>query len=98
MGPGESYFGKALDVLTERQQWREAATVAREWGRFLRAIGREPEAFDLMDPSSSRIVAGGSKSSRHEFLTIFAIRSGVRLLASSRTVPTIFRRPDRKSP
>jgi tetratricopeptide (TPR) repeat protein len=45
----ESYYGKALDVLTERRQWREAATVARECGRFLRELGRDSEAFDMMD-------------------------------------------------
>jgi transcriptional regulator with XRE-family HTH domain len=45
----ESYYSKALDVLTEQKQWREAATVAREWGRFLRELGRESEAFDVMD-------------------------------------------------
>jgi tetratricopeptide (TPR) repeat protein len=48
----ESYFGKALDVLTERKQWREAATVAREWGRFLRSLGRDGQAFDVMDKAT----------------------------------------------
>jgi transcriptional regulator with XRE-family HTH domain len=49
VGQAEIYFGKAVDALTERRQWREAATVASEWGRFLRALGRDGEAFDLMD-------------------------------------------------
>ena len=48
----EGYFGRALDVLKERRQWREASTVAREWARLLRTLGRESDAFELMEEAS----------------------------------------------
>jgi len=42
-------YRKALQVLEERSQWREAAHVARELVRFLRAEGRESEAWEVLD-------------------------------------------------
>jgi transcriptional regulator with XRE-family HTH domain len=51
-GQAEGYFGRALDVLKERRQWRETSTVAREWARLLRTLGRDSDAFDLMEEAS----------------------------------------------
>jgi transcriptional regulator with XRE-family HTH domain len=45
----ESTFGRALDRLTERRQWREAAVTARDWSAALREAGREAEAYDLLE-------------------------------------------------
>jgi tetratricopeptide (TPR) repeat protein len=43
------HFRRALNVLEERRQWREAADVARSFARYLRAVGRPAEASDAMD-------------------------------------------------
>jgi len=48
----ERYFELALDALTEAKQWREAAQVARQWARLLRRLGRNDEAFRLMEQST----------------------------------------------
>ena len=53
VGQAESYYAQAVEALSERQQWREAATVAREWGRFLRDLGRKSEAVDVMDRAAA---------------------------------------------
>ena len=42
-------YGNAVRVLEERRQWREAAHVARESARFLRAARREDEAWEFLD-------------------------------------------------
>ena len=48
----ESYFKRALEVLRRRRQYREAATVARELGLMLRSVGRDDEAFALVDEAA----------------------------------------------
>jgi tetratricopeptide (TPR) repeat protein len=45
----EAAFGRAVDRLTERRQWREAAATARDWAGALRDAGRETEAYDLLE-------------------------------------------------
>ena len=45
----EAAFGRAVDRLTERRQWREAAATARDWAAALREAGRETEAYDLLE-------------------------------------------------
>jgi transcriptional regulator with XRE-family HTH domain len=46
-------YGNAVRVLEERRQWREAAHVARESARFLRAVRREDEAWEFLDRAAA---------------------------------------------
>jgi tetratricopeptide (TPR) repeat protein len=42
-------FRRAVDRLSERRQWREAALATRDWAAALREAGRETEAYDLLE-------------------------------------------------
>jgi transcriptional regulator with XRE-family HTH domain len=42
-------YDRALRVLEERRQWREAANVAREAARFLVDAGRDDDAWDMLE-------------------------------------------------
>jgi tetratricopeptide (TPR) repeat protein len=42
-------YGRAVEALEERRQWREAAKVARESAQHLRAGRRENDALEFMD-------------------------------------------------
>ena len=44
-----SNYQAALETLEGRKQWREASRVAHEFGRYLRSVDRDSEAFELMD-------------------------------------------------
>jgi tetratricopeptide (TPR) repeat protein len=46
------YFRAALDELSKRRQWREAARVAREWSILLRRVDRVAEALDMMEEAT----------------------------------------------
>jgi tetratricopeptide (TPR) repeat protein len=39
----------AIEDLTKRHQWREATSVAGEWGKLLRAAGRQEEALETFE-------------------------------------------------
>ena len=63
------HFQSAVDELERRRQWREATDVARSWARFLRAAGREGEAFDVMDRAAvlgARQVGAETRRAREE--------------------------------
>ena len=49
MVAAEAAFERALDLLSGRRQWREAAATARDWAAALREVGRETEAYDLLE-------------------------------------------------
>ena len=42
-------YRRAIDGLSEREQWREAVQVARDWARALRVAGREGDAYDVLE-------------------------------------------------
>jgi tetratricopeptide (TPR) repeat protein len=42
-------YGRAVDLLEQRHQWREATQACRAWARMLRAAGREKQALDVLD-------------------------------------------------
>jgi len=42
-------YGRAVELLEERHQWREATQACRAWARMLRAAGREQQALDVLD-------------------------------------------------
>ena len=48
----EPYFREALEGLTARRQWREAARVAKEWAAALRSADRLKEALDMMEEAT----------------------------------------------
>lgn len=48
----ERNYRQALEHLTEERQWREAGQVARELSRLLRSLGRESEAYELLDQAA----------------------------------------------
>ena len=61
----ERHFRLTLDGLTENSQWREAAQVARQWARLLQKLGRDDEAFKLMDTATVLAVRGlGERTTR----------------------------------
>ena len=45
----ERQFKLALDDLSAKKQWREAAQVARRWGVLLRDAGRTEDAYRLLE-------------------------------------------------
>lgn len=45
----DAAFKSAVDLMEARSHHREAAQIAREWGRALREAGRESEAFAVME-------------------------------------------------
>jgi transcriptional regulator with XRE-family HTH domain len=49
MVAAEAAFERALDLLSGRRQWREAAATARDWAAALREAGRETEAYDVLE-------------------------------------------------
>jgi transcriptional regulator with XRE-family HTH domain len=42
-------YARAVDLLEQRHQWREATQTCRAWARMLRATGREQRAIDVLD-------------------------------------------------
>jgi transcriptional regulator with XRE-family HTH domain len=46
------YYGKALELLKERRNWRQGIVVAREWARLLQSVGRDDEGFRVMEEAS----------------------------------------------
>jgi transcriptional regulator with XRE-family HTH domain len=42
-------YGRAADLLSGEGRWRDAANACRSWGRFLRRVGREREALDVLE-------------------------------------------------
>jgi transcriptional regulator with XRE-family HTH domain len=42
-------YRRAVDLLEERHQWREATQACRAWARMLRDAGREDQALDVLD-------------------------------------------------
>jgi transcriptional regulator with XRE-family HTH domain len=43
------HFEHAVSDLAERQQWREATAVEREWAKLLRGAGRQEEALEAFE-------------------------------------------------
>jgi transcriptional regulator with XRE-family HTH domain len=52
VGKAEQHYRDSINVLRERRQWREASIAAREAARFLRELGRDSDALDLMDEAT----------------------------------------------
>jgi transcriptional regulator with XRE-family HTH domain len=48
----ERIYREALKVLSERRKWREAATVARDCARLVRGLGREDDAYKLLEQAT----------------------------------------------
>jgi transcriptional regulator with XRE-family HTH domain len=42
-------FARAAELLSGEGRWRDAANACRSWGRFLRRVGRESEALDVLE-------------------------------------------------
>ncbi|MHB8469022.1 MAG: helix-turn-helix domain-containing protein [Gaiellaceae bacterium] len=42
-------YRRALELLEENRQWREATQAGRNWARLLRESGREREALDVLE-------------------------------------------------
>lgn len=59
----EGHYRDALEELARTKQWREAAQVARELAGLLRSLGRDAEAYELLDRASLLIIrhAGGAR-------------------------------------
>jgi transcriptional regulator with XRE-family HTH domain len=55
----ERYYRDALQTHSERRKWREAATVARDWAKLVRQLGREEDAFKLMERATLLMMRHG---------------------------------------
>jgi tetratricopeptide (TPR) repeat protein len=42
-------YRRAVDLLSEQRRWREATQACQSWGRMLRKVGREEQAFDVLE-------------------------------------------------
>ena len=42
-------FRKAVDILEQNRQWRDATTACRSWAKMLRELGREEQALDVLE-------------------------------------------------
>ena len=42
-------FRRAVDLLEQQSQWRDATTACRSWAKMLREIGREEQAMDVLE-------------------------------------------------
>jgi tetratricopeptide (TPR) repeat protein len=42
-------YRRAVDLLADQRQWREAAQACQAWGRMLRKVGREEQALDVLE-------------------------------------------------
>jgi transcriptional regulator with XRE-family HTH domain len=60
----DAAFRRAVEHLSRRGEWREAAKASREWARALRAAGREAEAFDVMEQATLLTVRGMGAEAR----------------------------------
>ena len=60
----DSAFRRAVELLGQRGDWREAAKASREWARALRSAGREAEAFDVMEQATLLTVRGMGAEAR----------------------------------
>ena len=47
-GADES-FRRAVDILEQQHQWRDATTACRSWAKMLRELGREQQALDVLE-------------------------------------------------
>jgi len=48
VGADES-FRRAVEILEQHQQWRDATTACRSWAKMLRELGREEQAMDVLE-------------------------------------------------
>jgi hypothetical protein len=55
----ERCYREALKTHTERRKWREAARVARDWAKLVRQLGREEDAFKLMERAALLVMRYG---------------------------------------
>jgi transcriptional regulator with XRE-family HTH domain len=42
-------FRRAVDILEQQGQWRDATTACRSWAKMLRELGREEQALDVLE-------------------------------------------------
>jgi transcriptional regulator with XRE-family HTH domain len=42
-------YRRAVDVLEQHNQWRDATTACRSWAKMLRELGREEQAMDVLE-------------------------------------------------
>jgi tetratricopeptide (TPR) repeat protein len=51
-------FTRAIELLEQSGEWREATVVYREWAHALRERGRESEALEVMERATTVTVRG----------------------------------------
>jgi transcriptional regulator with XRE-family HTH domain len=49
----DAEFDRAVSALVEREQWREAIYIAREWADDLRAAGRDERAYAVLEQATA---------------------------------------------
>jgi tetratricopeptide (TPR) repeat protein len=49
----DAEFDRAVTALADREQWREAIYVARDWAEALRAAGRGERAYAVLEQATS---------------------------------------------
>jgi transcriptional regulator with XRE-family HTH domain len=62
----DAEYDRAVSALAEREQWREAINVARDWADALRAAGRTERAYAVLEQATQfgqRVLSGVSQGS-----------------------------------
>jgi len=49
----DAEFDRAVTALADREQWREAIYVARDWAEILRAAGRDDRAYSVLEQATT---------------------------------------------
>jgi transcriptional regulator with XRE-family HTH domain len=56
VGAADDAFSRAVDLLVETAQWREAAQCCRRWAKMLRDAGRDADALDALERATDYAV------------------------------------------
>jgi tetratricopeptide (TPR) repeat protein len=49
----DAEYRRAVDALRERGQWREAVYIAQDWAGALRAVGRDEQAYAVLEQATT---------------------------------------------
>ena len=59
-------FRRAVELLREAGEWREAMTAYRRWAQVLRDVGRSQEAFDIIEQATLLTLRNSATSGRSQ--------------------------------
>ena len=59
-------FGRAVELLREAGEWREAMTAYRRWAQVLREVGRNQDAVDIIEQATLLTLRNATASRRSQ--------------------------------